>query len=219
MNILIIGQEKRIDILSVFLTSKGFTNLTKVNKYNGQNHFDLVFDLDFDQKQPDLSIYSNLNCPLILSSVLIELSSINGINQFKFPVYGFNAIPGFIERDQFEMSTLRDENKPIIESILSEKNIGINWVKDRVGMVSPRIIFMIINEAYYTVQEKTAEKNDIDTAMKLGTNYPKGPFEWLNTCGIEQVYKTLEAVYNDTKDERYKICSTLKTEYLKSQNQ
>ncbi len=219
MNILIIGQEKRVDILSVFLTSKGFTNITKVNKYDGQNHFDLIFDLDFDQKNPDISPYFSINCPLILSSVKIELSGLNGINQLNKPVFGINAIPGFLERDQFEMSSLRDEDKAVIESIFSEKNISINWVKDRVGMVSPRIIFMIINEAFYTVQEKTAEKNDIDIAMKLGTNYPKGPFEWLNACGIDQVYETLEAVYNDTKDERYKICSALKTEYLKNKNQ
>jgi 3-hydroxybutyryl-CoA dehydrogenase len=75
---------------------------------------------------------------------------------------------------------------------------------------------MIINEAYYTVQEGTASKKDIDTAMKLGTNYPKGPFEFSIEFGLKQVYLLLEALHQDTHDERYKICSLLKTEYLKS---
>ena len=81
-------------------------------------------------------------------------------------------------------------------------------------MVTPRIIFMIINEAYYTVQEGTATREDIDQGMKLGTNYPFGPFEWAEKIGLDNVYETLEAIYEDTKEERYKICPLLKREYL-----
>jgi 3-hydroxybutyryl-CoA dehydrogenase len=81
-------------------------------------------------------------------------------------------------------------------------------------MVTPRIIAMIINEAFYTVQEGTATKKDIDTAMKLGVNYPKGPFEFLEQIGVEYIYTMLEAIYNDTKEERYKICPALKKAYL-----
>jgi 3-hydroxybutyryl-CoA dehydrogenase len=73
---------------------------------------------------------------------------------------------------------------------------------------------MIINEAYYTVQEGTAEREDIDLGMKLGTNYPHGPFEWCAKIGIQNVYELLEAVYDDTKEERYKICPRLKKDYL-----
>jgi 3-hydroxybutyryl-CoA dehydrogenase len=50
--------------------------------------------------------------------------------------------------------------------------------------------------------------------MKLGTNYPLGPFEWAKKIGIENVYLVLDSVYKDTKDERYKICPLLKKEYL-----
>ena len=87
-------------------------------------------------------------------------------------------------------------------------------VEDRVGMVTPRVICMIINEAFYTLQEGTAEKEDIDLGMKLGTNYPNGPFEWAEKIGIKNVYELLESVYEDTKEERYKICPRLKKEYL-----
>jgi 3-hydroxybutyryl-CoA dehydrogenase len=50
--------------------------------------------------------------------------------------------------------------------------------------------------------------------MKLGTNYPKGPFQWCQEAGIDNVYNTLNALWKDTRDERYKICPTLKTEWL-----
>jgi 3-hydroxybutyryl-CoA dehydrogenase len=82
-------------------------------------------------------------------------------------------------------------------------------------MVSPRVVCMIINEAFYTNAEGTASEKDIDLAMKLGTNYPLGPFEWAEKIGIENVYEVLEAVYEDTGDERYKINPQLKKKYLK----
>jgi 3-hydroxybutyryl-CoA dehydrogenase len=90
-------------------------------------------------------------------------------------------------------------------------------VEDRVGLVTPRIVCMIINEACYTLQEGTATVRDIDLGMKLGTNYPLGPFEWANKIGAKNVYETLQAVYEDTKDERYKICPLLKTRYMKNE--
>ena len=76
---------------------------------------------------------------------------------------------------------------------------------------------MIINEACYTLQEGTASIPDIDLGMKLGTSFPYGPFEWADRIGLEDIYTTLEAVYDDTKDERYKICPLLKTKYLRDE--
>ena len=113
-------------------------------------------------------------------------------------------------------STSIDQNvklKSICESIGTDFEI----VDDRVGMVTPRVIALIINEAFYTVQEGTATKKDIDLGMKLGTNYPNGPFEWCKKIGIQNIYELLEAMYEDTKDERYKISPALKKEYLKAQ--
>ena len=52
--------------------------------------------------------------------------------------------------------------------------------------------------------------------MNLGTAYAFGPFEWCEKIGIKNVYEVLDAMGNDTKDDRYKICSLLKTEYLKA---
>ena len=71
---------------------------------------------------------------------------------------------------------------------------------------------MIINEAYYTVEEGTATREDVDMAMKLGTNYPFGPFEWCERIGSKNVCGLLDAVYEDTKDERYSICRLLRDE-------
>ena len=72
---------------------------------------------------------------------------------------------------------------------------------------------MIINEAFYTLEEGTSTKEDINIAMKLGTNYPKGPFEWVDEIGIEHIYEVLDAMQKDSHDDRYKICNALKSHY------
>lgn len=109
---------------------------------------------------------------------------------------------------------LRPEDEVKLKSICEKLETPYLLVDDRVGMVTPRVISMIINEAFYTVQEGTATREAIDMAMKLGTNYPFGPFEWCQRIGIRHVYELLEVLYEDTKDERYKISALLKKEYL-----
>jgi len=130
-----------------------------------------------------------------------------------------NCLPTFIDRSLGEVTSTNINSRSRLETALAQLNWELRWVESRVGMVTPRVIFMIINEAYYTLQEGTAGKEDINTGMRLGTAYPKGPFEWVEAIGIQNVYESLEAIYFDTKDERYKICPLLKTEYLKSINQ
>jgi 3-hydroxybutyryl-CoA dehydrogenase len=116
-----------------------------------------------------------------------------------------------------EVALLNSSNESVLKRICQELKTKYQLVEDRVGLVTPRVICMIINEAYYTVQEGTATRDDIDRAMKLGTNYPYGPFEWCERIGIKHVYELLEAVYEDTHDERYKVCPLLKREYLQLQ--
>jgi 3-hydroxybutyryl-CoA dehydrogenase len=125
-----------------------------------------------------------------------------------------NTIPGFINRNLAELSLLDKNKKQELENLMQDLGWDYKLVEDRIGMVTPRVVFMIINEACYTLQEGTAGMQDIDTSMKLGTNYPFGPFEWADKIGIKHVYETLEALYNDTHDERYKVCPLLKTKFL-----
>jgi 3-hydroxybutyryl-CoA dehydrogenase len=123
-------------------------------------------------------------------------------------------MPTFFNRELLEVSLRSTDQRTDLEKICQLLSTDFAVVDDRVGLVTPRIICMIINEAYYTVQEGTASRADIDLAMKLGTNYPLGPFEWCNKIGIEHVYHLLNTVYHDTHDERYKICALLKRDCL-----
>jgi len=175
----------------------------------------VVFDFFFDDSPDDLDQYNKLpNINLFINatrSSLAELTYITGNLQFK--LFGFAGDPTFLERPVLEVSA-HHLGKDNIDNLLETLGINATLVADRVGLVTPRIIAMIIKEAYYTVMEGTASREDIDTGMKLGTNYPMGPFEWTEAWGLANIYELLEALYLDTKDERYKICPLLKQEYL-----
>ena len=66
-----------------------------------------------------------------------------------------------------------------------------------------RVLVGIINEALWAVAEGVSSPKDIDTAMKLGTNYPKGPIEWADKIGIEKVHTLLNALNETVSDNRF----------------
>ncbi|MFM1899260.1 MAG: hypothetical protein RL577_1500 [Bacteroidota bacterium] len=187
-----------------------------------QEHRDchVLIDLDFDHHPERLKSYAgNPNTLFLLNAVELTLEQAFahcGLSYGGEKMLGINAWPICLERPELEASN------PFSIHISTEEleSCGFQSVRycdSRVGLITPRIISMIINEAYYTVQEGTAEPQAIDTAMKLGTNYPKGPFEWLSAWGIERVYGLLNALYEDSREERYKVAAKLKQDWLKQQ--
>jgi 3-hydroxybutyryl-CoA dehydrogenase len=209
-------QEKLINV-DCELTCIDDTDLTSANV----QHYDIILDLNFDDKPNQLKFYGHLTGKWIfVSAVKQQLAKavFDYGEKVSCNLVGINCLPTFINRSLAELSLFDDTKATALNELMSKCNWDYRLVEDRVGMVTPRIIFMIINEACYTLQEGTATKEDIDISMKLGTNYPFGPFEWANKIGVKNVYLTLEAMYNDTHDERYKICPLLKTKYLKGES-
>jgi 3-hydroxybutyryl-CoA dehydrogenase len=103
---------------------------------------------------------------------------------------------------------LRHENQLFLTEM---KNLGFTAITTTLissGFIFPRTIALIINEAYFALEEGIASKEDINRAMKFGVNYPKGPFEWAH--GREKVVVSiLNELLNSTQDQRYNICKLL----------
>jgi len=73
---------------------------------------------------------------------------------------------------------------------------------------------MLINEAADAVQQGVCSADAGDAAMKLGVNYPMGPFDWLrgwSHAGVAQVIGALDAAY---RGERYRLSPWLRQEGL-----
>lgn len=179
---------------------------------------DLVLDFIVAGQPHLIDVYDNTRTPIFMNTVTQSLGAITAHSNYQGMgcMVGFNGMHTLLNRPLLELALWKAEDEPIVKDICEQLQTKYVLVEDRAGLVTPRIICMIINEAYYTAMEGTATKEAIDLAMKLGTNYPYGPFEWCTRIGIRQVYEVLDVVYADTKDERYKICPLLRQEYLRS---
>lgn len=209
------GQTAQVNELLNILPEGVTTEELKITELN---EYDAVFDLDFDDDPEYLEYYAGAeDLIVVIGAVKVQLEEVFAVvgGSVSCTFLGLNSLPSFINRELLEV-TFSDKDLELAETFLEKLGKKFKRVESRVGMVTPRIVCMIINEAFFTVQEGTASKEDIDLGMKLGTAYPKGPFEWCEEIGVVNVYETLHALYEDTKDERYKICPQLKSEYLKA---
>ena len=76
--------------------------------------------------------------------------------------------------------------------------------------VLDRLLAQMINEGCFAADEGVAAPADIDAAMRLGLNHPKGPFEWLDELGAETVLATLDALGNEIGPDRYRPAGLLR---------
>src|SRR6185295_9955290 len=116
------------------------------------------------------------------------------------------------QRDILEASCSNESVKNKAATIINALNRKIEWTPDIPGFISARVLSMIINEAYFTLGEEVSSKKEIDIAMKLGTNYPYGPFEWSEKIGLINIYSLLAELSKTSK--RYEPAPLLIKEAL-----
>jgi 3-hydroxybutyryl-CoA dehydrogenase len=81
---------------------------------------------------------------------------------------------------------------------------------DAPGLVLGRIVGQLVNEAHFAAGAGIGEPADIDTAMRLGFNHPRGPFEWAAAIGPRRVADILDALHRELGEERYRVAPSLR---------
>lgn len=151
--------------------------------------------------------------PIFTSSLCVSVSEQCRLQKNPERLIGIGLYDTFSKAKRIEIAPSKITDAEILknaENFLSEAGINYSIVPDRVGLIFPRIVSMIINEAAQVYSEQIASKEDIDTAMKLGTNYPFGPLEWADRLGVELVYNILAALQRDFGEDRYRPHPLLK---------
>ena len=144
-------------------------------------------DAYFDLTENASADYNMLTKPVFINNMLTPLKQL----PYHKNIMRVNAWPGFIEKELWEIAGEVNVEAATILKMMNKKYIT---VEDEPGFVSARIVAMIINEAYFAKDEGVSTEDEIDIAMKLGTNYPYGPFEWCKKIGIKRVYQLLQKI-------------------------
>ena len=84
-------------------------------------------------------------------------------------------------------------------------------VKDIPGFIVNRFLCLLYNEAADMVYNGVASPEEIDTALKLGCNWPMGVIEIMDMAGVDVVLFALEGMYEMTGEERYKPSPLFRT--------
>lgn len=114
------------------------------------------------------------------------------------------------------------ENVGIVKTILTDEfaiikaeeminliNKNVVILPDRPGFVIGKVLLMFIVEAMRIVEQQIASHHDIDKIIRLGMNIPKGPLQIADDIGLDIVHSSLNYIYEETKDYKYRPCKLL----------
>ena len=93
---------------------------------------------------------------------------------------------------------------------LSAGNVPVTVINDSPGFVVQRLLAMIVNIGTHIAELRIAAPSDIDTAVELGLNYPKGPLALGDALGIPRVLAVLDGMHAVTLDPKYRATPWLR---------
>jgi 3-hydroxybutyryl-CoA dehydrogenase len=166
---------------------------------------DACIDILFDGTIKRVALLRKLRSQLfIVNAVITPATELP--NDF-VRINGWNS---FLKSRVIEAAEASVTLKQKTEMVFAAINKNVEWVPDIQGFLTPRVVASIINEAYFALQENVSSKEEIDIAMKSGTNYPFGPFEWSRVIGLHNIHQLLQAL--SAEEKRYEPANLLTKE-------
>lgn len=187
------------------LIAKGFPENTEImwadsvsslSIIEAEAYFDLLFEYD---RERILKLKRLLLQPVFVNAVIHTCGEIGS------DFIRINGWPTMIGRNVAELAFTGEAER--VDKVLERMGWLYSRSPDIPGMIAPRIVSMIVNEAWYALGEGVSTREEIDVAMKLGTNYPYGPLEWGDKIGVDKIRSLLTELAKT--DSRYTIAPML----------
>jgi 3-hydroxybutyryl-CoA dehydrogenase len=144
--------------------------------------------------------------PLICQCADSTLSELAGGIEHPERLAGFDGL--FLAHGKIACLTappgLDPQVKAAIEALFFSLGRQPVWIEESPGLVLPRLVCTLVNEAAFAAGEGVADAKTIDIAMQLGTNYPLGPLAWGKQIGYARVLAVLEHLQAEYGEERYR---------------
>ncbi len=205
MKILVLATDDRWNELTVNNTAIEWMRSENIDSFLNDESSDAYFNLSDNAATAD---HAAIKKPVFINSVAVTLKETNAAEN----VFRINGWKGFLKRDSWEVAGDLNADASAVLAAMNKQAVP---VPDEPGFIAARIISMIINEAYFAKEQNVSTTEEIDIAMKLGTNYPFGPFEWAKLIGIKQIHSLLKVLSKN--DERYTPASLLEKEAVENQ--
>jgi hypothetical protein len=212
-NILIIGEENRAQLLKAQIEGKNYSvEISDGDEEEDFKGFDIIFDINFDDDSENFPIYANLREKLIfLSSVKQSLSESAYIypTKVRSKLFGMNCLDHYLKKGVWEISCFRGNEIADAEKFIKSIHKEYIIVEDRVGMYRPRTEFVTFNERTKMLEEGCIPNAIHDPILKKD-------FIEIDDVGIADIFETLMAIFEDTKDMKYHPTALLKKKYLRN---
>jgi 3-hydroxybutyryl-CoA dehydrogenase len=118
-------------------------------------------------------------------------------------IHFFNPAPAMNLVEVIRPLTAADETVAAAKAFAEACGKAPVEVKDQAGFIVNALLFPYLNNAVRLLENGTASREDIDTAMKGGCNFPMGPLELLDLVGLDTSVSILDALYDEFRDPHY----------------
>jgi 3-hydroxybutyryl-CoA dehydrogenase len=181
---------------------------------------DLVVEAIIENMDIKKSLFSNLSSISREDTILatntssLSVTQIAGVVKNPERVIGMhfmNPVPlmSLVEIIRALQTSDATYNK-IVELTKALGKTPITALKDYPGFIVNRILVPMLNEAFYVLMEGIATPEDIDEAMRLGTNQPMGPLKLADFVGLDTCLFICECFHRELGEDKYRPCPLLR---------
>jgi 3-hydroxybutyryl-CoA dehydrogenase len=169
---------------------------------------DLKFQIfrALDEHAPKHAILSSNTSSISITEIAAQTSRPEQVIGMHF----MNPVPVMKLVEIIRGLSTSDETTRIVVEPSEKLGKTVAEANDYPGFVSNRILMPMINEAVYCLMEGVAEKEAIDTVMKLGMNHPMGPLALADLIGLDTCLAIMQVLHDGLGDAKYRPCPLLR---------
>ncbi|MEL7649129.1 MAG: 3-hydroxyacyl-CoA dehydrogenase family protein [Sedimentibacter sp.] len=171
------------------------SRITKTDNLKDLENVDMVIEAVLEDMELKKSVFRELNAICKADTIfasntssmsITEIAKDSGRPERFCGIHFFNPVPVMkLVEVVYGMKSSEETIEKALEFALSLGKTPVEVKKDSPGFIVNRLLIPYMNEAARLLAEGVASVEDIDTAVKLGLNYPMGPFQMLDFGGID----------------------------------